>query len=110
MWLRKNHMSSDTVWILLQYNNIDRGKEGSEKEVGKCQAAKLAFCHLNMVLPISSINVQTSKAADTCTVTQEPRPHRMCSPTQNPLIKGGYLQIASEVTCMDLFHNLHILT
>lgn len=55
-------------------------------------------------------NVLTSKAEDTCTVTQEPRPHRMCSPAQNPLIKGGCLQIASEVTCIDLFHDLHILT
>lgn len=59
-WLRESHMSGDTVWILLQYYNIDRGKEGSEKEVGKCQAAMLAFCHQNAVLPVSSINVQTS--------------------------------------------------
>lgn len=75
-------MSGDTVWILLQYNNIDRGK-GSEKEVGKCQAAKLEFCHLNTVLPISSINVQTSKAADAYTVTHETRPQRMCSPPKS---------------------------
>lgn len=77
-------MSGDAVWILLQYNNTDRGKEGSEKEVGKCQVAKLAFCHLSTVLPISSINIQTSKAADTCTVTCEPGPHRMC-PLPKPL-------------------------
>lgn len=66
---------------------MDRGKEGSEKEVGKCQAAKLVFCHQNMVLPISSIDVQTSKAAATCTVAHEPRPHRMCSspPTKKSL-------------------------
>lgn len=76
-------MSGDTVWILLQYSNTDRGKEGPEKEVGKCQAAKLAFCHPSTVLPLSSINIQTSKPADMCTVTHEPGPHRMCPPPKS---------------------------